>query len=73
MLATLAVPILLAGVFTGGGCAILRVQRGADKVGGVLFCVFVICAVLTTGARLGQIMDRFPHDAARVIGQRSMP
>lgn len=51
----LAMPLIVAVVFTLGGYGIVRAERHAEAIGAVLGCVFVNCAVLAVLALLGQI------------------
>lgn len=68
-MSSLAVPFVVATVFTLGGYAIVRIKKHADIVGAVLGCTFAVCAMLAVLALLVRVADdgsRAPAGRPRV-------
>jgi hypothetical protein len=65
MLQTLAVPLIVAAVFTLGGYGITKAGRHADELSEFLGALFLIVALLAGVAELVQISTRGPSALPR--------
>lgn len=67
MLADLALPIILATVFTAGAYGIHKAERHADRVTVILGFAFITLAMLDVLALVGHITNDEPGFTSRAV------